>query len=57
MKTLIAQLNISKATGPNGVPTEILQLINNEVCESLSKIYNLAVMSETHPEKLKFVNA
>ena len=56
-KTLIAKLNISKATGPNGVPTEILQLINNEVCEPLSKIYNLAVMSETHPEKLKFVNA
>ena len=57
VKTLIAQLNISKATGPNGVPTEILQLINNEVCEPLSKIYTLAVMLETHPEKLKFVNA
>ena len=42
VKTLIAQLN---ATGPN------------ELCEPLSKIYNLAVMSETHPEKLKFVNA
>ena len=38
-KTLIAKLNISKATGPNGVPTE--------VCEPLSKIYNLDVMSET----------
>ena len=35
VKTLIAQRNASKATGPNGVPTEILQLINNEVCEPL----------------------
>ena len=57
VKTIIAQLNVSKATGPNGVPTKILHLINNEVCKPLSKIYNLAVMSETHPEKLKFVNA
>ena len=37
-------------------PTEILQLIKSEVCKPLSKIYNLAVMSEIHPEKLKFVN-
>ena len=57
VKTFIAQRNASKATGPNGVPTEILQLINNEVCEPLSKIYNLAVMLETHPEKRRFVNA
>ena len=37
-------------------PSKILQLIKSEVCKPLSKIYNLAVMSEIHPEKLKFVN-
>ena len=31
--------------------------IKNEVCQPLSKIYNLSVLTETHPEKLKFVNA
>ena len=38
-------------------PTEILQLITSEVSNPLSKIYNLAVMSEIHPKKLKFGNA
>ena len=57
VKELISQLNLSKASRPNGIPTKILQLIKNEVCKPLSKIYNLSVMSGSHPLKLKFVNA
>ena len=57
MKELISQLNPSKATGPNGIPTKILQLLKNEVCKPLSIIYNLSVMSRSHPQRLKFVNA
>ena len=43
-------------TSPQGpqFPTEILQLIKSKIVKS--KIYNFAVMSEIHPEKLKFVN-
>ena len=57
VKELISQLNLSNVSGPNGIPTKILQLIKNEVCKPLSTIYNLSVMSRTHPQKLKFVNA
>ena len=57
VKELITQLNLIKATGPNGIPTKILHLIKNEVCKPSSKIYNLSVISGTHPEKLKCVNA
>ena len=56
VKELITQLNLTKATGPNGILTKILHLIKNEVCKPLSKIYNLSVTSGTHPEKHKYVN-
>ena len=57
VKLLINQLNISKASGPNGKPTKFLQMISNIVCTPLSKIFNIAVLTGTHPEKLKLVNA
>ena len=53
----INQLNISKASGPNGIPTTILQMISNIVCKVCCKIFNIAVLTGTHPEKLKLVNA
>ena len=53
---LINQLNISKASGPNGIPTKILQMISKEISPPLRKIFNIAVMTGTHPEKLKLVN-
>ena len=53
---LINQLNPSKASGPNGIPTKIMQMISNTICTPLSKIYNNSVLSETHPEKLKYAN-
>ena len=55
VKELITQLNLTKATEPNGIPTKILHLIKNEVCNPLSKIYNLSVTSGTHPEKLNML--
>ena len=57
VKELISQLNLSKASGQNGIPTKILQLIKNEVCKPLSTIYYISVMSGSHPLRLKFVNA
>ena len=45
--------NPSKASGPNGIPTNILQMISNIICIPLSKIFNIPVPSATHPEKLK----
>ena len=57
MKIIINQLNISKASGPNGVPTKILQMISNEISTPLSKIINISATTGCHPEKLKLVNA
>jgi hypothetical protein len=53
---LINQLNSTKASGPNGVPTRILQMISREISSPLSKIINIAITSGTHPERLKLVN-
>ena len=57
VKLIINQLNISKASGPNGVPTKILQMISNEVSTPLGKIINISITTGCHPEKLKLVNA
>ena len=40
---LINELNPYKGTGPNGVPTEILKMINRIICTPLSKIYTVYV--------------
>ena len=56
VEILIKQLNISKASGPNGIPTNVLQLISNEISQPLSKICNIAFTTGVHPEKLKLVN-
>ena len=53
---LIAALNISKSTGPNGIPTEILKMINFTICVPLSKIINICISNGVHPEKLKLAH-
>ena len=53
---LIAELNCSKGTGPNGIPTEILKMINFAISIPLSKIFNLCIQTGVHPEKLKLAH-
>ena len=53
---LINQLNPSKSSGPNGIPTKIMQMISNIICVPLSKIYNIPIPTGTHPDKLKNAN-
>ena len=50
---LVEQLNPSKGTGPNGINTEILILINHLICDTLCKIFNMCITSGIHPDKLK----
>ena len=54
---LIDGLNKYKGTGPNGIPTEILQLINFIICIQLSKIYNICIVTGKQPDKLKLAHA
>ena len=57
VENLINDLNISKASGPNGIPTKILHMISSEISLPLSTIFNIAIITGTHPDKLKLVNA
>ena len=54
---LVEQLNPSKGTGPNGIHTEILKLINHLICNTLCKIFNMCITSGKHPDKLKLAHA
>ena len=51
---LISKLDINKSTGPNGIPTKILQLIKPIPSEPLSKIFNNSILTGQYIEKLKF---
>ena len=53
---LIAELNASKGTGPNGIPTEILKMINLPISIPLSKIINICIQNGTHPTRLKLAH-
>ena len=54
---LIEQLNPHKGTGPNGIYTEILKLVNHLICDTLCKIFNMCITSGKHPDKLKLAHA
>ena len=54
---LINQLSVDKASGPNGFPTKILQMISREISSPLNKICNIAVTTGPHTNRIKIVNA
>ena len=54
IELLISKLDINKSTGPNGIPTKILLLIESILSEPLSKIYNNSILTGQYVEKLKF---
>ena len=50
---IISSLSPSKSSGPNGIPTHILQLLKNDISGILASIYNLSLSSGVHPDLLK----
>ena len=54
---LIEQLNPHKGTGPNGIHTEILKLINHLISDTLCNIFNMCITSGKQPDKLKLAHA
>ena len=50
---IISSLDISKACGPNSIPIHILQLLKNDICTPLSKIFNMSFKTGIHPDILK----
>ena len=54
---LVDKLNKHKGTGPNGIPTELLKMLNLPLSIPLSKIYNICISTGVQPEKLKLAHA
>ena len=54
---LIEQLNPHKGTGPNGIHSEILKLINHLISDTLCNIFNMCITSGKHPDRLKLAHA
>ena len=53
IQSLIRSLHPRKAYGPNSIPTEILQLLVNDISKPLSKIFNLSFLTGEYPDLLK----
>ena len=53
VSTLISSLQCKKSTGPNSIPTDILQLLNNEISTPISNIVNLSFSSGSFPDILE----
>ena len=54
---LIEQLNPHKGTGPNGIHSEILKLVNHLISDTLCKIFDMCITSGKHPDRLKLAHA
>ena len=53
VKSIISSLNVSKSCGPNSIPTHILLLLKEYICQPLHKIFNLSLNIGQHPNILK----
>ena len=45
--------NVDKSSGPNSIPTRILHLLKDYICNPLNKMFNLSLLSGQHPNILK----
>ena len=50
---LVLSLNESKSVGPNGIPTKILKLLQNDISLQLTNIFNLLFSTGVFPSGLK----
>ena len=44
---------MAKSSGPNSIPTQLRHLLKYEICNPLSKIFNLSLSTGQHPDILK----
>ena len=51
---LMSTFQSNKATGPNSVPSNLLQLIKDVIASPLSDMVNLSFESGKYPQKMKF---
>ena len=53
IKSIISSLNTFKSSGPNSIPTHILHLLKEKICNPLKNIFNLSFSTGQHPNILK----
>ena len=53
VKSIIRDLCSGKASGPNSIPTDILQLLIHDISKPLTQIFNLSFKTGVHPDLLK----
>ena len=53
IKLIISSINNSKSSGPNSIPTHLLHLLKDYICDPLNKIFNLSLTTGQHPNILK----
>ena len=53
IKTIISSFSVSTSSGPNSIPTKILLLLKDHICQPLHKIFNLSLRVGQHPDILK----
>ena len=42
IKLILSSLDISKANGPDSIPTKVLKLLKNDIPDQLAKLFNLS---------------
>ena len=47
IKSIISSLNTFKSSGPNSIPTHILHLLKEKICNPLKNIFNLSPLGNT----------
>ena len=53
IKSIISSLDSSKSSGPNSIPTDILQLLRDIIPSPLKDIFNLSFATGQHPDLFK----
>ena len=53
VKAIISSLDANKSSGPNSIPTPVLHMLKDRICNPLCKIFNLSFLTGQHPDILK----
>ena len=53
IKFILSSLDINKSTGPNSSPSNVLNMIKNDISEQLADLFNLSFATSTFPTLLK----
>ena len=53
IKFILSSLDINKSTGPYSIPSNVLNILKNDISEQLADLFNLSFTTDTFPTLLK----